>query len=565
VARQQHCFSPVDFGSSQYSQESVLRVTVPRAGFEFQVISAVTTWNWRLHPCSELHCLLERDLPEHVPVRLSRGINAEAAHGKNFFINCPPGKLIDVRVLLSTRFGICVWYSYSTVGLTTLEAPNRPTAAPETAAKRAESPVALKRTAERVGGFSSFRERNAPQSMDAFKRGSGTPMGGRRDSSPGTSQTAHRSRRGAFSRAVAAPGSSGGADDPQALAPKVARPPRRLVRLSLSEAKDLLEALRRVCTHQSFRRALDTLRRRELGAFKKRQAMAKLLGQWWKEQLRESGFTIDEHGFPQMLAAIRAHRDSAGVDIVSREVERLLAFPPGSLFSGKGQGEVVEVTLRHAVDGDEVKVSVPEHTTLLEVRNALAVKLRRPEVLEECAIVQRTAAGGLETLGNYQPLNCRRSLLVSGASISCAELAAATAASEGEAAQRVAKELAVIAAARRAAQTAKQAEEEAALGAVREEAAAEAVQEATPPAAGSPARVWLVVGGAGKGGIIVREDIDLKSAELPRLEKGAKVRELERSGNRLRYQKLQGTGPEVGWVNVMLNEKTKLLKLLQGG
>jgi len=89
--------------------------------------------------------------------------------------------------------------------------------------------------------------------------------------------------------------------------------------------------------------------------------------------------------------------------------------------------------------------------------------------------------------------------------------------------------------------------------------------EAPRPAEGAdaePARgaVWAVTGGSDKG-IIIREGKDLKSQELGRLMKGAKVEEVERSDDRLHYNKLSGDGPDSGWVSIKTGDK-ELLKLV---
>eukprot|EP00434_Breviolum_minutum_P004038 symbB.v1.2.003554.t1/scaffold204.1/size273638/3 len=76
---------------------------------------------------------------------------------------------------------------------------------------------------------------------------------------------------------------------------------------------------------------------------------------------------------------------------------------------------------------------------------------------------------------------------------------------------------------------------------------------------------WIVVGGADKGGILVRHGQariapsknlctqrrtpceELSSAAYPeRLSTGAEVEQLHLSGDRLHYQKITGTGPKVG-------------------
>jgi len=61
---------------------------------------------------------------------------------------------------------------------------------------------------------------------------------------------------------------------------------------------------------------------------------------------------------------------------------------------------------------------------------------------------------------------------------------------------------------------------------------------------------WLVVGGGKAGGITVRKDQGLKSAELGRLSNGAKVRQLNLRGERLHYEKVSGDGPDFGWVSL---------------
>jgi len=72
---------------------------------------------------------------------------------------------------------------------------------------------------------------------------------------------------------------------------------------------------------------------------------------------------------------------------------------------------------------------------------------------------------------------------------------------------------------------------------------------------------WEVVGGADKGGILVRSGQGTTSEQLTeRLATGALVEEVELAGERLRYKKLQGSGPESGWVSVSLKDKALLVK-----
>lgn len=75
------------------------------------------------------------------------------------------------------------------------------------------------------------------------------------------------------------------------------------------------------------------------------------------------------------------------------------------------------------------------------------------------------------------------------------------------------------------------------------------------------AQVWEVVGGAEYGGILVRVGRELSSppAEM-RLSTGALVQEEELIGNRLQYRRLQGTGPDIGWVSITLKEKVLVAK-----
>jgi len=81
--------------------------------------------------------------------------------------------------------------------------------------------------------------------------------------------------------------------------------------------------------------------------------------------------------------------------------------------------------------------------------------------------------------------------------------------------------------------------------------------EPAPP----PLPRWEVVGGGDKGGILVRDGVATTSTQLPeRLATGAFVTELEIEGERLRYQKLRGKGPETGWVSLSLSGRELLVK-----
>ncbi|CAJ1356702.1 unnamed protein product [Effrenium voratum] len=67
--------------------------------------------------------------------------------------------------------------------------------------------------------------------------------------------------------------------------------------------------------------------------------------------------------------------------------------------------------------------------------------------------------------------------------------------------------------------------------------------------------IWVVTGGAGKGGIIVREGEELSSDILDRLEYGAVVQEELLVHGRLKFRKLYGEGPERGWISTRLHGK----------
>lgn len=62
---------------------------------------------------------------------------------------------------------------------------------------------------------------------------------------------------------------------------------------------------------------------------------------------------------------------------------------------------------------------------------------------------------------------------------------------------------------------------------------------------------WVVVGGVGKGGIVVRNQKSLNAPEcITRLSTGATVEQIELEAGRLHYKKIDGDGPDFGWVSV---------------
>jgi [acyl-carrier-protein] S-malonyltransferase len=68
--------------------------------------------------------------------------------------------------------------------------------------------------------------------------------------------------------------------------------------------------------------------------------------------------------------------------------------------------------------------------------------------------------------------------------------------------------------------------------------------------------MWKVVGGADKGGILVRTGEALESPKADaRLSTGAVVEQIELKGERLNYKLKDGTGPDVGWVALAITGK----------
>jgi len=101
----------------------------------------------------------------------------------------------------------------------------------------------------------------------------------------------------------------------------------------------------------------------------------------------------------------------------------------------------------------------------------------------------------------------------------------------------------------------------------REEASAvmEKAQKMQLTAAAESNKIWEVVGGADKGGIVVREAADLNSPSFnARLETGCILQEIELVGERLHFRKLQGRGPEAGWVSIALKDKVLACRVASG-
>jgi len=78
-----------------------------------------------------------------------------------------------------------------------------------------------------------------------------------------------------------------------------------------------------------------------------------------------------------------------------------------------------------------------------------------------------------------------------------------------------------------------------------------------------PSNLWQVAGGKAKGGILVRQGYETSSPALAeRLSTGALLREVERKEDRLRFRRLTGTGPDMGWVSLRLQSGQVLLEAL---
>ncbi|CAJ1386173.1 unnamed protein product [Effrenium voratum] len=88
-------------------------------------------------------------------------------------------------------------------------------------------------------------------------------------------------------------------------------------------------------------------------------------------------------------------------------------------------------------------------------------------------------------------------------------------------------------------------------------ASANGAPPAPAPAPAAPKLpLWEVVGGADKGGILVRDGESTSSTQLAdRLSTGARVEQLELKGQRLHYRLSSGTGPAEGWISIALSGK----------
>mmetsp|Transcript_39204 Transcript_39204/g.110818 ORF Transcript_39204/g.110818 Transcript_39204/m.110818 type:complete len:565 (+) Transcript_39204:61-1755(+) len=69
---------------------------------------------------------------------------------------------------------------------------------------------------------------------------------------------------------------------------------------------------------------------------------------------------------------------------------------------------------------------------------------------------------------------------------------------------------------------------------------------------------WVVVGGQGSGGVIVRTEWILTSSVVGRISHGAVILQVKRDNGRIYYTKVEGEGPACGWVSVDYNGKEML-------
>eukprot|EP00443_Scrippsiella_acuminata_P084788 CAMPEP_0115545616 /NCGR_PEP_ID=MMETSP0271-20121206/92697_1 /TAXON_ID=71861 /ORGANISM="Scrippsiella trochoidea, Strain CCMP3099" /LENGTH=623 /DNA_ID=CAMNT_0002978971 /DNA_START=24 /DNA_END=1894 /DNA_ORIENTATION=+ len=77
-------------------------------------------------------------------------------------------------------------------------------------------------------------------------------------------------------------------------------------------------------------------------------------------------------------------------------------------------------------------------------------------------------------------------------------------------------------------------------------------------------QLWEIVGGADKGGILVRQGQELTSTALEeRLSTGAHIEELRLAGSRLYYSLVSGAGPQKGWISTSLKDKVLANKIDQ--
>lgn len=69
-------------------------------------------------------------------------------------------------------------------------------------------------------------------------------------------------------------------------------------------------------------------------------------------------------------------------------------------------------------------------------------------------------------------------------------------------------------------------------------------------------RMWEIVGGSDKGGVLVKQGKEMSSPQAPkRLATGSTVEELQLVGDRLQYRIMTGDGPPEGWISTVISKK----------
>mmetsp|Transcript_29512 Transcript_29512/g.53734 ORF Transcript_29512/g.53734 Transcript_29512/m.53734 type:complete len:487 (+) Transcript_29512:60-1520(+) len=75
--------------------------------------------------------------------------------------------------------------------------------------------------------------------------------------------------------------------------------------------------------------------------------------------------------------------------------------------------------------------------------------------------------------------------------------------------------------------------------------------------------VWMVATDLARGAVLVRSACELTSSVVGQLSQGARVEEVQLEGNRMQYRKLEGEGPEEGWVTLTVKGKDLLRRELK--
>ncbi|CAE8636599.1 unnamed protein product, partial [Polarella glacialis] len=223
---------------------------------------------------------------------------------------------------------------------------------------------------------------------------------------------------------------------------------------SLMMTKQLLEEFEKACKQDEFQKALQALHKR--GGIALQLGLTQLMSQAADAAARALGLG-SEWRLQRVIDSVKEHSIHVPIQILARGVEKQLQLEPGTLFSMPEEGsastegtggvngghqhaaeadradeakqqisvpaqlqtlpENVEVVVQHAVGKGEVCVTVPGQATMLEVRQAIAIALGKPEVVEEGRLVQRVGRGGGGTFSSYKDderLNGRRRLLLMG-------------------------------------------------------------------------------------------------------------------------------------------------------